>query len=124
MCYPYQGFPQNRPAVSKSAVENVSQLSKSLPTHFPSSTVLSLLVSVLHSATRGGAIDACAYAIAQIDNAPFFRKLRRIDFDVSHSKQPYSIAEYTDSNSDESKQEPQKPLQARVATKPSSVFDQ
>ena len=64
-----QGFPQSRSTISKSAVENVSRLSKSLPTHFPSSTVLSLLVSVLHSVT--GAIDACAYAIARIDNARF-----------------------------------------------------
>ena len=51
-----------------------------------------------------------------------FRKLRRKDFDVSHSKQPYPKAEYTDSESNESKREPQRPLQARVAIKTSTVL--
>ena len=56
--------------VQPSAVENDSWLSKLLPTHFPSSTLFSIyLFSVLHLAT--GAIDACAYAIAQIDDSCF-----------------------------------------------------
>ena len=63
------GFSQSHPIISKSAMENVSRLSKLLLTHFPSSIVLSILVSVLHLATR--AIDACVYIIARIDDSRF-----------------------------------------------------
>ena len=37
-----------------------------------------------------------------------------MDFDVSHLKRPYPIAEYTDSESDEGERGPQKPLQANL----------